>query len=93
MTRKRKPVGGAISDENGGRSWVWQDGDQLDTTRVRALGEGLSLDAAHAQQKHVRSDPYNREPAPAAPKKRRTLDDMRTLSEVIKNSKHWKRGV
>jgi hypothetical protein len=92
MSKVRKPAGRAISDENGNRSWQWQDAEELDTARVRALGEELSLDSAAPGQDPPPLDPYNRNPAPGEPRpKRRTLDDMRKLSEEIRKTKHWKK--
>jgi hypothetical protein len=90
--KKSTPAGGAISDDKGNRSWVWK-GEELDTARVRALGEELSLDGAPPPGLGPPAlDPYNRVTAPGeAPPKRRTLDDMRKLSEQIKKAKQWKR--
>ena len=91
----RKPLGRSVVDENGNRKWTWQTED-IDTARVRALGEELSLDTATPQDKLPPSNnPYDRGPAKAAPvapkeqTKRRTLDDMRKLSEQIKRTKTW----
>ena len=55
------------------------------------LDPGLSL--AEEAPKRPNSDPYNRANAQATvaadPGKRRSLDDMRTLSDAIKSAKSW----
>lgn len=97
----RKPLGRSVIDENGNRKWTWQTED-IDTARVRALGEELSLDTATPEDKlGPGNNPYDSAAAkvsPVAPKdqpkdqrKRRTLDDMRKLSEHIKRTKTWTR--
>jgi hypothetical protein len=91
MTKKQKPSGGVRYDESGQRKWVWQGGAELSTVQVRALGEDLSLDQNAAGGELPTSDPYNRDGAPGKPAKRRTLDDMRKLSEQIQTAKQGKR--
>lgn len=89
----RKLTGRATVDENGNRTWTWHSDDQVDTATVRALGEELSLDMPEADPAATHPNPYDR-PLPAPPEggqKRRTLDDMRRLSEHIKKAKQWKR--
>jgi hypothetical protein len=97
MAKTPKPIGRAVVDENGNRAWKWANQDNMDTARVRALGEDLSLETP--TQGVPALDPYNRgapaagpEAKPAKPEKRRTLDDMRKLSEQIKRTKIWTRG-
>jgi hypothetical protein len=72
----------------------------IDTERLRVLDgtpavEEGSADAAPG------ADPYNADPydqatpaarGPSARSKRRSLDDMRQLSESIKKSSFWKRS-
>ena len=90
-----KPSGRAVADEKGNQTWVWDaEGENVDTAVVRALGEELTLeDGAPAGPAHG-SNPYDRAdmaPADKTPAKRRTLDDMRKLSESIKRTKRTTR--
>ncbi len=69
----------------------------MDTARVRSLGEGLSLGVSDEAGTPTHN-PYDRvkptAESPATPdqnSKRRSLDDMRRLSEKIKKTKVWKR--
>ncbi|MBS0419467.1 MAG: hypothetical protein JSR66_17285 [Proteobacteria bacterium] len=93
-----KISGRAVADEKGNQKWVWQsEGEKaIDTAVVKALGEGLSLEdeqvagkpAGAGSNPYDRAKPYDRVPPPGdPPAKRRTLDDMRKLSEAIKASK------
>jgi len=72
-----------VTDERG-RS-VWQT--PLDSAQLKALSEQLSLEGQETGQK-VGMDASGK---PAPREKRRTLDDMRKLSEQIKSSKVWYR--
>ncbi len=89
----RKLKGRPVADENGNKTWTWQSEETVDTAKVRALGEELSLDSSPPNKQPASRNPYDRglpdPPLQDAPK-RRTLDDMRRLSEHIKKSKHWK---
>lgn len=93
MAKKSEPKlsGRAVADEKGNQKWVWQsDGDDVDTAVVRSLGEGLTLDGSSPGSSQQGANPYDQgKPASArdATSKRRTLDDMRKLSETIKRSK------
>ena len=85
-----KLSGRAVADEKGNQKWVWNaEGENVDTAVVRALGEELTLEGAAIVG--TGSNPYDRTnmtPADkAAETKRRTLDDMRKLSESIKRNK------
>ena len=68
-------------------TWEWYTGADIDTVRMRALAEKLSQE----QPPPAGADPYNR--TPPAPEdlsqtaRRRTLDDMRRLSENIKRKR------
>src|SRR5579859_7510200 len=90
-----KPAGRPVEDQHGNRVWKWsQTGGDIDTQTVRALGEDLTLDAADKGASASGSDPYNQAgtaPPDTKASRRRTLDDMRELSEHIKTSKHWTR--
>ncbi len=87
----KKPSGRPISDEKGNRTWEWHSNAKVDTGVVKALGDGLSIEpSTDAPQ----DNPYERDaskPPRVGEKKRRTLDDMRRLSDTIKRSKHWTR--
>jgi len=93
-----KLSGRAVPDAKGNQKWVWDSGGETVRTEVvRALGEGLSLEEeappARADATHG-SNPYQRAdmtPADKGPTRRRTLDDMRKLSESIKRSKRTTR--
>jgi len=86
----KKVAGRPITDDNGNRTWEWHPDLNIDTAAVRALAEGLSVDSSPGTPESC--NPYDRTAANGpseAGTKRRTLDDMRRLSEKIKRSKHW----
>jgi len=88
----KKPSGRPISDEKGNRTWEWHSNSKVDTGVVKALGDDLSI--ASSTDAPQDSNPYERganNPPREGEKKRRTLDDMRRLSDTIKRSKHWTR--
>jgi len=93
MSKKvpNKLSGRAVADEKGNQRWVWDsEGGNVDTAVVRSLGEELTLEGPPAPVKSQGSNPYDRSdmtPVDKAPAKRRTLDDMRKLSESIKRNK------
>ena len=93
MSKKipKKLSGRAVADEKGNQRWVWDsEGGSVDTAVVKALGEELTLEGSPAPAKSQGSNPYDRidtTPVDRAPTKRRTLDDMRKLSESIKRNK------
>jgi hypothetical protein len=90
-----KLSGRAVVDEKGNQTWVWDsEGENVDTAVVRALGEGLSLEGSTPATPTDGSNPYDRTdmtPADKPGAKRRTLDDMRKLSESIKRTKRTTR--
>src|ERR1700753_366778 len=90
-----KPTGRPVDDEKGNRVWKWGSGEQdVETATVRALGAELTLAPSHPGARADDATPHNRaalSPRPADLTKRRSLDDMRVLSEKIKKSKHWTR--
>ena len=93
MSKKvpNKLSGRAVADEKGNQRWVWDsDAGNVDTAVVRSLGEELTLEGPPAPAKPQGSNPYDRGDTTSveeAPRKRRTLDDMRKLSESIKRNK------
>lgn len=87
-SRAKTPEGRPITDEKGNRTWQWRSDAQIDTATVRTLGEGLSFEVPGESPEGC--NPYDRSAASepgGALKKRRTLDDMRRLSEKIKRNK------
>jgi hypothetical protein len=100
-----KPSGRAIVDKDGKNSWAWQD--DVDTARIKTLGDELSLSDGSDKKAPDSLNPYDRNPAPqrdtagkhptgaesqeTKDSAKRTLDDMRQLSEKIKRSKRWTR--
>jgi hypothetical protein len=90
-----KLSGRAVADEKGNQKWVWEsEGEKVDTAVVRALGEELTLEGPADPGKSHGSNPYERADMPRAEEagtKRRTLDDMRKLSESIKRTKRTTR--
>jgi len=93
MAKKRadKISGRAVADEKGNQKWVWHsEGEvEVDTAVVKALGEGLTLDGSTPGSfREAGSNPYDRGKAAGnETTRRRTLDDMRKLSEAIKRAK------
>jgi hypothetical protein len=93
MSKKlpNKLSGRAVADEKGNQKWVWDsEGETVDTAVVRALGEELTLEGPATPGKPTGTNPYDRgkmTPGDTAQTKRRTLDDMRKLSESIKRNK------
>jgi hypothetical protein len=86
-----KLSGRAVADEKGNQKWVWNsEGENVDTTIVRSLGEGLTLEGSATANPTHGSNPYDNAdmtPGDSGGTKRRTLDDMRKLSESIKRTK------
>jgi len=89
-----KPLGRPITDENGNRSWEWHPNAKIDTAVVKALGDDLSIEsrAEVPQDSNPYSQTASSSPGEKESKRRRTLDDMRRLSDEIKRSKHSARG-
>jgi hypothetical protein len=93
-----KLSGRAVADAKGNQTWIWEsEGESVDTAVVRALGEELTLEGPATAGPTHGSNPYDRigaapqQPSGEAPAKRRTLDDMRKLSESIKRTKRTTR--
>lgn len=83
MSKPRKKLRGRpTTDERGNSTWKWvgETETAVETERVKALGEGLSLEPP-AQKVVV--DPYN-QPQGNARTKGRSLDDMRRLDQEMK---------
>ena len=94
----RKPSGRVAFDERGNATWEWEgetgrfDRD-IDTQRLRTMGSDLSCDDDHLRDPVPPHDPYNKSSVPADGQSRprkRTLDDLRRLSEEIKAAREKK---
>jgi hypothetical protein len=96
------PSGRIAFDARGNAVWQWrtETGDfksDVDTQTVKALQEdtdgklGVAPTPTPASQP-VNHNPYSTAGAPRAPQKRRTLDDMRKLSEEIKRARNLKKA-
>jgi FHA domain-containing protein len=80
----RKLKGRPTFDARGNVTWKFAEksGVEVGTESVRALADGLSLEAP---SRELSPDPYNQTLAHAKDKsRRRSLDDMRRLDEVMK---------
>lgn len=91
-TERPAITGRAVVDEAGNSKWEWlsETGTfrpDIDTARLKALGAELSCDDLVKLEARA-ANPYNkatvREISPETGTKRRSLDDMRRLSEEIK---------
>ncbi|MDA8348345.1 MAG: hypothetical protein M0038_06015 [Pseudomonadota bacterium] len=97
--RKRgKPSGRVVFDDRGNASWDWHgetDGldGEIDTQKLKRIGADLGCEDEQVPDGGPNHDPYNRtvprQSDPSGPK-RRSLDDLRKLSEEIKASRNWK---
>lgn len=93
-----KESGRAAFDDRGNATWEWHgetgpSRDDIDTHRLKKIGADLSLDGAdHAADGPPHHDPYNQSPPPQSGQsrpKKRSLDDLRRLSEEIKTTRQW----
>jgi hypothetical protein len=96
MSKKTDPKSGRVAyDERGQPVWEWcvttgVFSRDVDTVQVKKLQEEASLELPPAPAAEG-FDPYSRDTAGgAAQKPRRTLDDMRKLSEEIKKNRERK---
>lgn len=100
-TRKRDksqtPSGRVAFDDRGNATWEWHGeagrvGGDIDTQQLKAIAADLSFEGDRPPGAPTH-DPYNRvappESEPPRPRKR-SLDDLRRLSEEIKAAPHWK---
>jgi hypothetical protein len=91
-TKPDKTISGrAVPNEQGNVTWEWQTDITVDTVVVHSLGENLTLNDAESRLHGRGTNPYD-QPSTVTSRegtaRRRTLDDMRLLSEDIKRSKH-----
>jgi hypothetical protein len=96
MSKKPDPTksGRVAYDERGQPVWEWRVDTgvfsrDVDTKQVRQLQEEASVELRDEAPPHaVGFDPYSTATTQVEPKKpRRTLDDMRKLSEEIKRKR------
>ncbi len=88
----RKSSGRVTFDPRGNATWEWRDATgtfhrAVDTQRLKALGADLSFEGDPASNDALTHDPYNRSPLARPDElrpRRRSLDDLRRLSEEIK---------
>lgn len=96
------PSGRIAFDARGNAVWEWrtETGEfksDVDTQTVKALQEDTNgklgvVPPATPNSQTVNHDPYSTADVPKAPQKRRTLDDMRKLSEEIKRARELKKS-
>jgi hypothetical protein len=94
-----QPSGRIAFDDRGRAVWEWrtENGDfksDVDTQTVSALQDSTDVKLSGSTPTQPKShDPYSTAEAPRAdePKRRRTLDDMRKLSEEIKRARALKK--
>lgn len=89
----KKLEGRPAFDDRGNATWEWAAKDPTEITmgRLKALAEGLSFEALPEQSS---PDPYNQALLEGTEKtKRRSLDDMRLLSEKIKRKREHEQLV
>jgi hypothetical protein len=94
------PSGRIAFDERGQAVWEWRTDTgtfkaDIDTKQVRALQDAANVDISEPPTPAVSDDPYSTGDkssliAKRAP--RRTLDDMRKLSEEIKRARNHKKS-
>ena len=96
------PSGRIAFDARGNAVWQWRTEagefkSDVDTQTVRALQADTNVTLGMAptpvaNTPTVNHDPYSTADAPRVPQKRRTLDDMRKLSEEIKRARELKKS-
>jgi hypothetical protein len=96
------PSGRIAFDARGNAVWEWRTANgefksDVDTQTVKALQEDTNgkfgvVPTPTPDSQTVSHDPYSTVDAPRASQKRRTLDDMRKLSEEIKRSRALKKS-
>lgn len=94
-----KKSGRVTFDDRGNSHWEWQTDSgkfetDIDSKKLKKLIDApLSITDKDATPKSG-FDPYDNTaqspPDKSTSKRRKSLDDLRKLSEHIKNSKHWK---
>jgi hypothetical protein len=98
MSKKPDPQSGRVAyDDRGQPVWEWRVGTgefsrDVDTKQVRQLQEDASAELGKEPAPRVEGfDPYSTATSPGLSEKpRRTLDDMRKLSEEIKRNRERK---
>src|SRR5689334_16030269 len=98
----QKPTGRIASDDRGNSTWEWRldtgtFSRKIDTQRLKVWLKEMCGELACADERSVAGhDPYNNKtqdsPAKSSEKRKRSLDDMRRLSEEIKAARKTERG-
>lgn len=97
--KSRLPSGRVAFDDRGNATWEWHGeaarvGGAIDTEQLREIAGDLSCEAPdHGPGGATAHDPYNRVTAPESNRprpKKRSIDDLRRLSEEIKAAPYWK---
>jgi len=79
---RRKLTGRPTTDTRGNSTWKWAGEDEVETTSIKALADGVAFEAPHQE---VDLNPYNQSTSQREGKtKGRSLDDMRRLSDEMK---------
>jgi hypothetical protein len=97
MAKETDPKSGRVAfDERGRSTWEWRVDTgtfsrDIDTQRLKQLQEDAAVTLKDEPVPPAGVDPYSMTTAPASSKApRRTLDDMRKLSEEIKRGRQCK---
>jgi hypothetical protein len=98
MSKKPDAQSGRVAfDDRGQPVWEWRVDTgvfsrDVDTKQVRQLQEDASVELGKEPAPRIEGvDPYSTATSPGSPEKpRRTLDDMRKLSEEIKRNRERK---
>jgi hypothetical protein len=95
----RHPPGRIAFDDSGYARWEWRTETgsfkpDIDTQKMRVLQQPTDAQPDVTQASPPSGDPYRTADAPRVPEKtpRRTLDDMRKLSEEIKRARALKKS-
>lgn len=95
----RHPPGRITFDDHGYAHWEWRTDTgtfkpDIDTQKVRVLQHSTNKKPDGMETSAPSGDPYRTADAPRVPEKapRRTLDDMRKLSEEIKRARALKKS-
>lgn len=96
--KPRKSSGRVAFDEQGNATWEWLSETgrfirDIDTQKLKTIAADLSCDGSPAPSHAPPDDPYNRSTLPSRNQrhaKKRTLDDMRRLSDEIKAAREKK---
>lgn len=89
-----QPTGKVVHTDQGTAKWVFANQEDEDTQRIlKALSnDDLALEESDVKAEATPFNPYNKPvPTSTTNEPRRSLDDLRKLSEQIKNNKNYVR--